>query len=647
MFKPQQCALLVSLACAGQAYAANVPEFAGDPVIVTAGRVPQKVADVPANVTVVTSSDIANSTARTVQEVLSEYAGIHVFNSSGSNASSVVDLRGFGVTASSNTLILVDGVRQNTNDLAAVNLGSVALASIERIEIVRGVGGVAYGGGATGGVINIITRSGVGQGLSGRVTLTGGSYDLQQLDANLQAANQFVAFDGYVQSLKTDNYRQNNAERNDNGGVTLTLKRASGDIKLFAKTASQGLRLPGYLLANSSKGLDPLANNPTATTNPGDYMTLQTTSGGVSLSQELSKGTVYVDIARRNKESFAYYAAYSYSDKRDLGETSGSVRYVLPVGRHELTAGADWLNGNMTVQGGSTAAQKRVGYFLEGQFKPWGDTSILVGGRQQKVDDTVTGNNGERLSTIDTSLHAWSLGIKQKLDPAWSVYARMGQSFRLGNADEVVYTSGGPLVPQQSHDKEIGVEWSNEAAYVKAAAFRNDLKNEIAFLKLVGTFGVNTNLPETRHQGVELEGKLKVSPSVDLNANLTWTQATFRSGFGIAGNTIPMVPKLTANLAGSWKITDSHRLALAAQYVSEQVYDNDQQNIFPGKLPAYTLLNAKYNYRFDKNVSASFSVNNLLDKRYASYANANAKTGDIALYPSNGRNFQAAVTYQF
>ena len=55
MFKPQQCALLVSLACAGQAYAANVPEFAGDPVIVTAGRVPQKVADVPANVTVVTS----------------------------------------------------------------------------------------------------------------------------------------------------------------------------------------------------------------------------------------------------------------------------------------------------------------------------------------------------------------------------------------------------------------------------------------------------------------------------------------------------------------------------------------------------------------------------------------------------------------
>ena len=252
MFKPQQCALLVSLACAGQAYAANVPEFAGDPVIVTAGRVPQKVADVPANVTVVTSSDIANSTARTVQEVLSEYAGIHVFNSSGSNASSVVDLRGFGVTASSNTLILVDGVRQNTNDLAAVNLGSVALASIERIEIVRGVGGVAYGGGATGGN-QYYHPIRVGQGLSGRVTLTGGSYDLQQLDANLQVANQFVAFDGYVQSLKTDNYRQNNAERNDNGGVTLTLKRASGDIKLFAKTASQGLRLPGYLLANQAR----------------------------------------------------------------------------------------------------------------------------------------------------------------------------------------------------------------------------------------------------------------------------------------------------------------------------------------------------------------------------------------------------------
>jgi len=37
-------------------------------------------------------------------------------------------------------------------------LNGIALESIERIEILRGSGAVLYGGGATGGTINIVTR---------------------------------------------------------------------------------------------------------------------------------------------------------------------------------------------------------------------------------------------------------------------------------------------------------------------------------------------------------------------------------------------------------------------------------------------------------------------------------------------------------
>ncbi|OWY38310.1 TonB-dependent receptor [Xenophilus sp. AP218F] len=649
MFKPQTCAALVALACAGLAQADNLPQFAGDPVIVTASKVPQKLADIPASVTVVTSEQIANSAARSVQGVLSEYAGVHVFNNSGSAGASAVDLRGFGMTASSNTLILVDGVRQNTNDLASPNLGAVSLASIERIEIVRGAGSVAYGGGTTGGVINIITKSGSSVGVSGDVTLTGGSYDLRQLDANLHAANQFVALDGNIQSLKTDNYRQNNAERNDSANIALTLKRDSGNIKFFAKTSSQGLRLPGYLTSNPAKGLDPLANYPTATFSPDDSMSVASSSGGVSLSQDIGSGTLYADVSRRSKDTSAryHYPGFIYADSRTQSENTGSARYALPLGAHELTFGVDWLSASSAVDGGNSAAQKRTGYFLEGQFKPWQGATVSAGGRQQLVDDTVADSSSRTLSTIDTSLHAWSLGLKQAFGNGWAAYARMGQSFRLGNSDEVLYTAGSPLVPQLSHDKELGVEWAGELARLKAAFFRNDLANEIAFLKFVGPMGVNTNLPKTRHQGLELEGRAQVAPSLEVGGNLTWTQATFREGYGLAGNTIPMVPKLMANLSAAWKVNDSNKLALAAQYVSEQHYDNDQRNIFPSKLPAYTVLDVKYVYRFDKRLSANVSVNNLLDKRYASYANANAATGDIALYPANGRNYQAAVTYEF
>lgn len=41
MFKLQTCAALTALACSGLALADGVPQFVGDPVIVTASRIAQ------------------------------------------------------------------------------------------------------------------------------------------------------------------------------------------------------------------------------------------------------------------------------------------------------------------------------------------------------------------------------------------------------------------------------------------------------------------------------------------------------------------------------------------------------------------------------------------------------------------------------
>ncbi|KAG1082555.1 hypothetical protein G6F40_015080 [Rhizopus arrhizus] len=93
-----------------------------------------------------------------MQDLLSTQAGIHLINTSSSSDNAIVDLRGFGITGASNTRIMIDGVKQNTNDLSAPGLGVVPLDQVERVEIVRGSGSVQYGGGTTGGVVNIITR---------------------------------------------------------------------------------------------------------------------------------------------------------------------------------------------------------------------------------------------------------------------------------------------------------------------------------------------------------------------------------------------------------------------------------------------------------------------------------------------------------
>ncbi len=81
-----------------------------------------------------------------------------------------IDMRGWGAEE---TVILVNGrpmgaqyqnasspgtFSTQTNDQQSFNLRGIPLASIERIEILASAGSAIYGTGATGGVINIITR---------------------------------------------------------------------------------------------------------------------------------------------------------------------------------------------------------------------------------------------------------------------------------------------------------------------------------------------------------------------------------------------------------------------------------------------------------------------------------------------------------
>jgi iron complex outermembrane receptor protein len=55
-------------------------------------------------------------------------------------------------------VIMVDGVRLNENELASSVLSTIPIDTVERIEIVRGGSSVLYGEGATGGVIQIVTK---------------------------------------------------------------------------------------------------------------------------------------------------------------------------------------------------------------------------------------------------------------------------------------------------------------------------------------------------------------------------------------------------------------------------------------------------------------------------------------------------------
>ncbi|WP_241133389.1 TonB-dependent receptor, partial [Achromobacter insuavis] len=644
---------------------------------VTAQRVPTDGRTLPVSISVITAEDIAASSARTMQDLLSTQAGIHLVNTSSSSDNAIVDLRGFGITGASNTLIMIDGVKQNTNDLSAPNLGVVPLDQVERVEIVRGSGSVQYGGGTTGGVINIITRKDFAkEPVTARATATFGSYGLRQYDAAVALNNQKVGVDAYMQSLHSDGYREHSGESREGGGGGITFRHDNGSIRLYGNTTTQKLDLPGPRLINPTTGENQFESDPRGAKNKIDNVKTTSTTFGLQVEQQLGVGTLYADASTREKKlnGLSYDGFGDTLRDQKLEENLASLRYRLPInGGHSIVFGADAQEAKTTSNQNAyydftpskwQSRQHQYGLFADGQIRATDSTYVTLGVRRQYASDKleVISGSGEE-SDKGHHLTAWQLGVRQDLAAGFGLYGKVGRSFRLPNADEALSVQS-PLAPQTSTDKELGVTWASDSSSARLSWFRYDLTNEIQYNPLAdgmwgpGT-GANTNLDPTRRQGIELEGHHKLTSSLTLDANLTWMEAQFRSGtyagVDLSGKTVPLAPKWLANAGVTWRPTDAFLWNVSAQYVGKSRMDNDQANQFDTQLDAYVLFNTKVAYKFTRNIEGAFGINNLLDRKYATYGIRGGDAsfqmlGPVAnynLYPAPGRNFYASLTVRY
>lgn len=129
-------------------------------LVVTATRTEEDIRNVPRSITVITreqieqqsklSTNLADILAKTVPGFGSPTNRTNTFGQS---------LRGRNIS------VLIDGVPQNANlQSIPAQLTTIDPSAIERIEVVRGPNAI-YGGQATGGVVNIITKKPSGQRL--------------------------------------------------------------------------------------------------------------------------------------------------------------------------------------------------------------------------------------------------------------------------------------------------------------------------------------------------------------------------------------------------------------------------------------------------------------------------------------------------
>lgn len=637
---------------------------------------------VGASSTVITAEDIARSSTQELPQILSEQAGIQLqhLGAGVNGARDVVDLRGFGASAPSNVLVLVNGRRFNDFDLQGFDFSSIPINSIERIEVTRGnPGAVLYGDGAVGGVINIVTKNGAGTPPSARFETAFGSFRYREGRASASASSGpwSAAFSGI--GIRTDGYRENSDLRQKGLNGDLRYTTADGSVYFNILADDQKLGLPGGRLVDPSVGINELVTDRTGATTPNDYSNKQGQSYTLGVTRMLAPGLeLIVDggLRRKTQQAELFFMGSPFNGV-DTSLTTTSVTPRLKINTDAFGAPAEILTGfdyYRTAYDSNRSkdlmsrpyhmydiTQSTAGVYANGKIAVRPDTDVTLGARAQyntmsardTYDPTAPFGFGDAQGQpLDRDEWQWAaqLGVEHRFNPTVAVFGHVARSFRVPNADErigqaVAFNFPTPtptnfdLRTQTSYEAEGGTRLHLGALDLQSSVYAIELNDEIFFSPATGT---NVNLDPTRHWGVENTASLRVSDTVKLTGNLTYTRATFRDG-PFAGNDIPLVSRWTANAGVRWNIWDKWVVYDAVvHYAGERRLDNDSANVQP-LIPAHATLDMRIGGQV-KNVTWSFAVQNIFNELYFDYGIASLTTiGRYNAYPQPGRTFMFRV----
>lgn len=617
-----------------------------EPVIVTGSRLGEGLPG--ASTTIITAEDIARDPGRSLPEILSRQAGIQVRSLNGRSRGATIDMRGFGEPGQQNTLILVNGRRLHDLDLAAVNLATIPLESVMRIEVLRGHAGAAlYGDAAVGGAINIVLKEAAGRdGWSGQVSAGIGSSNRREGDISASFLHQGFGANLFLSGLSDEGWRENDDLIERAAAGELRLEREWGSLYAQFGADSMDQRLPGARAQGPrfGGGFDnDLIGNPRGSSTLNDWREEKggrVTVGGVfGLDDDAS---LVIDGGFRRKEQRASFGAgaftntvdtdldhWSFTPRLDLNWAFSSVGVETKTGFDLTHADYESIRAqrfNARPVHIYSGRQTNAAIYAQNSLALTDALTLGAGLRalgvwydlNDRFDAAAPGAAFERqrIAANGRDIH-WmgNLGLDYAVTDAWTVFTRAGRAVRLPNIDERIQTQSNVmnLATQTSWDVEGGAGYKTNVWSIESRLFAMWINDEIAFNPLVN-FGVNLNYDPTQRLGWETEGRWRVHEDVTLKGNLSYVEASFRRG-QFNGNDVPLVAPWTASAGLDWTAFEWLTLSTSLRYVDERRLANDQANRAAARTPEQFLWDAKISGSYE-HIFWALTVNNILDDRY-------------------------------
>lgn len=607
-------------------------------------------------------------------------------------------------------LILLDGVPQSNPLRAGMREGYFAdTAIIERIEVVNGASAI-QGMGATGGIINYITKTprqeGTTHTISTRVSsqFRGDSFDWKtgytlahksaQFDLLAFASLQHrgLSYDGKGRAIGMETIQGDTADAAGNdvfvklgkdfGAQRLQLSfnrfrfEGDGDYRNLDADLAQGI--PTTAVPGTPPGQPP--RNKVQTTSL-DYR--HADLGGGALGVQLFKqdfASLYgaTSTATFQDPSIAP-AGTLYDQSEVVADKYGSkltwVRPDLLLRGLELTAGLDllrdrtkqWLAGTgrtwvPTLDFHSTAP------FLQLEYDA-GPVTLRAGLRQEhanlRVDSYTTlavyGSRqvagGERSFTKAVK----NIGAVWRFAPGWSAFASSAEGFGLPDVGLVLRGVNRPnqsvdtlldLQPVITRNNEIGATWQGKAGSIGGSLY--DSRSQLGTVLRVNSAGIGQlDRVPTRVRGWEVNGEWRALPGLSAFGSYARLNGKTATTAGA-----PMDVTLGARSQGpdklvagaNWQVARKASLRLQAMRLEDRDI-NVGRSVGTTKLEehfrGYTLVDLAGNWDSPYG-KLSAGIENLFDRQYIGYypQSASYKNAD-AYFAGRGRTFTMAFSRSF
>ncbi|TAK73952.1 MAG: TonB-dependent receptor [Gammaproteobacteria bacterium] len=588
---------------------------------------------------VITRQQITTTGETSLSQVLQNLGGVQLQDMAGNGSQVSLSMRGFGTNATSNTLMLINGVPITNPDMASPDLNSIPLYDIQYIEIVAGSESVLYGDQAVGGVVNIVTREQATE--KAAMSCSAGSY---------HQYNCYLTFNHHYDRLnntitfgddRSDNYREHNHYDQQIVSGRLDFPYQENKLSFDYKVANEFMQYPGALTAAQVRQDRQQASNAT------DYFRDWSGFFHVRSQQALSENwQLATDLARR--EMHGHGVLFSqFNQSRDTNylrpELKGLIGHAIVRGGLDVEADDYHLGSQM---GLTENDQQKYGLFGLTTIPLQPRWAISLGARGAEQTSRLESSPDD--NTINRAF-ATTIGTTYQFMHDTDMYLRRAESFRFPKADENADTPTGVtgLRTQRGVAYETGIHLNRENYSATLGVYQLNLRDEIAFDPTQTEdqpFGTNRNLSPTLRRGLTLSGKDKLTDKLTLDGQYNYVDAEFQNGVN-EGNRIPLVSENIFRTGLDYQFALHWSLYSEAVYTGSQYSANDDANV-AGKIGGYVTVNGNLRY-VRKQWVASLHVNNIFNKNYYLYTVYEPDTQSVSFYPAPGRDITLTVNYAF